>query len=162
MADFCQECSFKVWGRDTKDLAGLISEVEVKQGLSVVVLCEGCGSILVDHNGKRIEIEQEESNMATLEQHEEKHDRDNMLALIDILQERVTLLKVSLDGVYQTLEKRIDIVVESQKKINQLLMEAITRQSVAVASPLKQEKEKEIGLVGLANEALGKNDEKDL
>lgn len=93
---------------------------------------------------------------------QEKHDQDNILFMIVNLQEQIKFLQVSIDGVYSTLEKQIDIVVDSQKKINELLMAAIMRQPVSVAPPLKQEKEKEIGLAGLANEALGKNDEKDL
>jgi|PlaIllAssembly_1097288.scaffolds.fasta_scaffold333994_3 hypothetical protein len=54
MADFCKECSIKLFGEDFHDLAGLISEEKVKEGLGVSVLCEECGIILVDHTGKRI------------------------------------------------------------------------------------------------------------
>jgi hypothetical protein len=53
MADFCQQCATDTFGEDTRDLAGLITEQEVtEQKLYAVVLCEGCGPTLVDHNGK--------------------------------------------------------------------------------------------------------------
>lgn len=55
MADFCKECSIEMWGTDTKDLSGLITPEEVEEGLGAVVLCEGCGVIRVDHEGKRLE-----------------------------------------------------------------------------------------------------------
>ena len=50
MADFCQECSIRVWGEDMKDLVGLCKENEMLR-----VLCEGCGYyIWVDSNGKKL------------------------------------------------------------------------------------------------------------
>lgn len=55
MADFCKECSIEMWGSDTKDLAGLITKEEVAEGLGAVVICEGCGVIRVDYEGKRLE-----------------------------------------------------------------------------------------------------------
>lgn len=57
MAEFCKECSIDMWGRDMKDLAGLVTEQEVKEGLGAVVICEGCGIIRVDHEGKRIDVD---------------------------------------------------------------------------------------------------------
>ena len=58
MADFCKECSIEMWGSDTGDFAGLITKEEVDKGYGAAVLCEGCGEmILVDHEGKRIDIE---------------------------------------------------------------------------------------------------------
>ena len=50
MAEFCQECSIRVWGNDFGDFAGIC-----KEGIMVWVLCEGCGYIWIDENGKRIE-----------------------------------------------------------------------------------------------------------
>jgi hypothetical protein len=50
MADFCKTCSIRVFGEDMKDLAGLCQEDEMAQ-----VLCEGCGYIWVDKDGKKIE-----------------------------------------------------------------------------------------------------------
>lgn len=55
MADFCKECSIDMWGGDSKDLAGLITQEEVSKGYGALVLCEGCGMIRVDHEGKRLE-----------------------------------------------------------------------------------------------------------
>ncbi|UDL14069.1 hypothetical protein [Salmonella phage vB_SenS_S124] len=55
MADFCKQCSIDMWGKDTGDLSGLITEAEVKEGYGAVVICEGCGVIRVDHEGKRLE-----------------------------------------------------------------------------------------------------------
>jgi hypothetical protein len=52
MADYCKQCSVRYFGKDEKDLAGLISESEVKQGLGAVVICEGCGFVLVNHLGE--------------------------------------------------------------------------------------------------------------
>jgi hypothetical protein len=51
MADFCHECSIEIFGEDFGDLAGLVTEQQVVQGLRAEVLCEGCGPILVDHRG---------------------------------------------------------------------------------------------------------------
>jgi len=51
MADFCKECSDKLFGPDTpNDLEGLCEPGEM-----VSVLCEGCGYIWVDHTGKRVD-----------------------------------------------------------------------------------------------------------
>ena len=47
MADFCSQCSTKVFGEDFGDLKGLCAE-----GYWILVLCEGCGPIQVDHTGK--------------------------------------------------------------------------------------------------------------
>ncbi|WWD14087.1 hypothetical protein CPL00363_CDS0073 [Klebsiella phage Torridgeon] len=33
----------------------MIIEAEVKEGYGAVVICEGCGVIQVDHEGKRLE-----------------------------------------------------------------------------------------------------------
>lgn len=52
MADFCKQCSIQLFGQDYKELAGLISEEEVKKGMGAVVICEGCGFVLVNHLGE--------------------------------------------------------------------------------------------------------------
>lgn len=57
MADFCQECSYEVWGFDTKDLAGLVTKEDMNRGVRAHVICEGCGWILVDHNGVRVSVD---------------------------------------------------------------------------------------------------------
>ena len=52
MADFCQQCSIDTFGEDSRDLAGLIAEAEVRRGFCALVLCEGCGPTQVDHEGR--------------------------------------------------------------------------------------------------------------
>lgn len=47
MADFCQQCSIKLFGEDCRDLAGLCADNEV-----VAALCEGCGFVSVDSQGR--------------------------------------------------------------------------------------------------------------
>lgn len=49
MAEFCQTCSIKLFGEDMKDFANFCSPEEM-----IEVLCEGCGLIYVDKNGKGI------------------------------------------------------------------------------------------------------------
>lgn len=46
MAEFCNQCSIRVFGEDFGDFYGLC-----KQGEVVAVLCEGCGPTFVDHLG---------------------------------------------------------------------------------------------------------------
>ena len=55
MADFCKECSEEIFGKDFGDFKGLTTEEESSNKVYVEVLCEGCGFILVDHNGERKE-----------------------------------------------------------------------------------------------------------
>lgn len=47
MSDFCKQCSEELFDEDFEDLAGLC-----KVGEMVVALCEGCGSIWVNHEGE--------------------------------------------------------------------------------------------------------------
>lgn len=54
MADFCKDCSIEMFGRDTGDLKGLITEDDFKSGYAMPVICEGCGCIWVDHEGQRV------------------------------------------------------------------------------------------------------------
>lgn len=58
MADFCQECSIDMFGKDFGDLAHAgardLTQEELNKGEGWVVLCEGCGWITVDNEGKRI------------------------------------------------------------------------------------------------------------
>ena len=46
MADFCKQCSIKLFGEDFGDLSDLCKPDEL-----VGVLCEGCGGTVVDHTG---------------------------------------------------------------------------------------------------------------
>ena len=57
MADFCWDCTEEMFGPESapvNDFRHLISEEEHKRDYVMEVLCEGCGFIRVDHNGKRV------------------------------------------------------------------------------------------------------------
>lgn len=62
MADFCKECSIETFGQDFKDLANISTPKDTEKGLYCFVLCEGCGSILVDHTGTKVPWADEECN----------------------------------------------------------------------------------------------------
>lgn len=47
MADFCKQCSIELFGEDFGDHKG-----HCKEGMMVAVICEGCGFVHVDHEGK--------------------------------------------------------------------------------------------------------------
>lgn len=48
MAEFCQQCSEEIFGRDSRDLANLCNSGTTEE------LCEGCGWIYVDKEGRRV------------------------------------------------------------------------------------------------------------
>lgn len=52
MADFCQQCSEELFGKDFGDFAGQTTPEMWEQGYHAVVLCEGCGPIQVDPEGR--------------------------------------------------------------------------------------------------------------
>lgn len=54
MADFCAQCSKEIFGEDSGDLAGISKLNDEAKGLYPIVLCEGCGPIMVDHAGNCI------------------------------------------------------------------------------------------------------------
>lgn len=54
MADFCKQCSLELFGEDFGDLKGLTTNEDWKKGLAAVVICEGCGVIQVDPDGRCI------------------------------------------------------------------------------------------------------------
>ena len=54
MADFCRQCSIRIFGEDYHDLAKITTPEDWTQGKSAVVLCEGCGPIQVDPEGNCI------------------------------------------------------------------------------------------------------------
>lgn len=56
MADYCKECSEYLFGEGFGDFEGLAIP-----GEQVYVLCEACGPIYVDHEGKRTEQRDETS-----------------------------------------------------------------------------------------------------
>jgi len=49
MADFCRQCSIKIFGEDFGDLDDL--GCPLPAGMGYQVICEGCGPILVTHEG---------------------------------------------------------------------------------------------------------------
>jgi len=51
MADFCKQCSIENFGQDFGDLKDLVTEDAVKDGFFAAVICEGCGFVIVDHQG---------------------------------------------------------------------------------------------------------------
>jgi hypothetical protein len=48
MAEFCQQCSEELFGHDTRDLANMCHSGTSEE------LCEGCGWIYVNSEGKRL------------------------------------------------------------------------------------------------------------
>ena len=52
MADFCKQCSIELFGKDFGDMEGLSTAEHTESGLYPHVLCEGCGGIQVDHEGR--------------------------------------------------------------------------------------------------------------
>ncbi len=57
MADFCLQCANDLFGSEDapvkSDFYGLLSEEDFYKGYLLPVLCEGCGYIYVDSQGKR-------------------------------------------------------------------------------------------------------------
>ncbi len=51
MAEFCKACAIEFAEIDYGDLAHITSKKDEKEGKYVVVICEGCGVIQVDHKG---------------------------------------------------------------------------------------------------------------
>lgn len=52
MADFCKQCSEELFTEDFGDLKGLSTQENTLAGEFALVVCEGCGTIQVDHTGK--------------------------------------------------------------------------------------------------------------
>ena len=52
MADFCQQCSEEIFDQDFKELAGITPFDAWNDDKASVVLCEGCGPIQVDPEGR--------------------------------------------------------------------------------------------------------------
>jgi len=52
MAEFCNQCAADMGFPG--DFCGLVTADQVKIGLSAIVLCEGCGRTIVDHEGNCI------------------------------------------------------------------------------------------------------------
>ena len=56
MADFCKQCSIKIFGKDFGELAGLGVPGTLEQGQGWLALCEGCGSCVVNDEGECIAL----------------------------------------------------------------------------------------------------------
>ncbi len=54
MSDYCKECSEQQFDKDFKDLANLVTKEEVENGIYAWSICECCGYIQVDHEGKLV------------------------------------------------------------------------------------------------------------
>lgn len=54
MADFCKQCSERMFGRDCRDLANLMPPENYTADEGAGALCECCGYIVVDVDGKRM------------------------------------------------------------------------------------------------------------
>ena len=52
MAEFCYACSISTFGRDGRDFYGITKEDDFRYGKACLVLCEGCGAIQVDPQGR--------------------------------------------------------------------------------------------------------------
>jgi hypothetical protein len=63
MADFCKQCSIENFDSDMGDLKGLCQEDYI-----VEVLCEGCGPVYVNHEGKCVG----DRGFTCLKKHEEE------------------------------------------------------------------------------------------
>jgi hypothetical protein len=64
MSDYCQQCSEEIFGKDFRELAGLVSEEDVRNDKAAIVLCEGCGPIAVDHEGRCLSSDCDKSHGA--------------------------------------------------------------------------------------------------
>lgn len=53
MADFCKQCAITIFGDDPafNDAVGLITKEQTLKGIVLSFLCEGCGPIIIDHEG---------------------------------------------------------------------------------------------------------------
>lgn len=52
MADFCKQCTEELFQVGHNDLSNLVSAEEEAEGYMATVLCEGCGPIQVNREGK--------------------------------------------------------------------------------------------------------------
>ena len=60
MANFCYDCTFHLFGDGSRnDFVDMLSKEDVARGYLVTVLCEGCGHIMINHNGKKVKTIEE-------------------------------------------------------------------------------------------------------
>lgn len=57
MADFCKACSEEHFDKDFGELAGITTGEAFADGRAAVVICEGCGPIQVDPEGRCISVD---------------------------------------------------------------------------------------------------------
>ena len=57
MADFCKDCSLAMFGEDFGDLAKLMPADKYNEDHGALALCECCGPIVVDIDGKRLSLD---------------------------------------------------------------------------------------------------------
>ena len=57
MADFCKSCSEEHFGQDFKELAGITTSDAFASARAAVVICEGCGPIQVDPEGRCVSLD---------------------------------------------------------------------------------------------------------
>lgn len=57
MADFCKACSEKHFDKDFGELARITTHEAFADGRAAVVLCEGCGPIQVDPDGRCVSVD---------------------------------------------------------------------------------------------------------
>lgn len=51
MADFCRQCSLRIFGQDFGDLKHLVTEEQANEDKCADVICEGCGPTQVNRRG---------------------------------------------------------------------------------------------------------------
>jgi len=51
----CKSCSQDLYGADGEDFSGMVSRLLVEEGYGLLAVCEECGPILVDTDGRRIQ-----------------------------------------------------------------------------------------------------------
>jgi len=57
VADFCARCSIDNFGKDFADMAGISTEADTHAGMFAKALCEDCGLIQVDHEGRCVSLD---------------------------------------------------------------------------------------------------------
>lgn len=62
MAEFCRQCSIRVFGEDMRDFVGITRASHTKRGTYALVICEGCGPTSVDHEGVCVSPECDEKH----------------------------------------------------------------------------------------------------
>jgi len=56
MSGYCQQCSLELFGADQEDLAGFVSPAMATEGYGLLAVCEECGPIMIDPDGRRLDF----------------------------------------------------------------------------------------------------------